>query len=835
MENENSIRATNTMYLSGIILIILSLFVYLITGNNSFAVSSNHFGVFFICYGLSIIYFVLMVVKGFIGRKWPFFRTNLYYTIPLVILLTISAFTLNREICVFERMTDWVSVLLILQCIVMLAFPFIGQFPSFMRNILCFCLSFIAPLILYFSIYMIPYYPIALIGSFLFGMSLHVFVPLFMLIVSMRLLYRALRVFPIVRYSSLAGLAIPFVILVVFIVRWTNSTNEINYLLNNSVMNESELPDWINVSQRINKDEITERILKTDLMFSIPSRDFEPFQSNLPSMNFENARQHDPLVFIACLFSTEPDLTMEEKIRILKSRNDIRHLTQERLWSGENLQTVNVISNIKIFSQNRLAYTEKILSIKNTNSRNNFRNQEEAIYTFHLPEGSVVTSLSLWINGEEEKGILTSRSKADTAYKTIVGKEVRDPSVIHWQEGNTVSARIFPCTPDENRRFKIGITSPLKKIGNQLIYENIYFDGPPANHCTESAQVQFDKPVNNTKLPSDFSGTNFRFTKNGSYTPYWEIEFEQINLSAELFSFDGKSYQASEYVKEFERFNPSVFYLDINRNWNENEFLDLWRQLSGKRICVITEEPIFLNEENHLQVFRELNNLNFSLFPFFEIADSNALVITKSNSVSPHLDDLSGSKFGKRLKNYFSEGKMIRVFNFGDDLSPFLKSLKEVRVINCLNGSFAELQGILSKGEFVKSPENDQTVVIHNSSMVIKEDSTSATGKGSDHLMRLFAYNHVLNQIGKDFFTPDKIGEGIIAEATKAWVVSPVSSLIVLETQADYDRFGIEQSKKSLNNASIKGAGAVPEPHEIFLALFVVLIVVLVYYNPLKF
>ena len=45
-------------------------------------------------------------------------------------------------------------------------------------------------------------------------------------------------------------------------------------------------------------------------------------------------------------------------------------------------------------------------------------------------------------------------------------------------------------------------------------------------------------------------------------------------------------------------------------------------------------------------------------------------------------------------------------------------------------------------------------------------------------------------------------------------MVSPVSSLVVLETQADYDRFDIVDSKNSLKNASMKGNGAVPEPGE---------------------
>jgi hypothetical protein len=48
----------------------------------------------------------------------------------------------------------------------------------------------------------------------------------------------------------------------------------------------------------------------------------------------------------------------------------------------------------------------------------------------------------------------------------------------------------------------------------------------------------------------------------------------------------------------------------------------------------------------------------------------------------------------------------------------------------------------------------------------------------------------------------------------KSFIVTPVSSLIVLETDKDYDDMGIDENKNSLLNATKKGKGAVPEPHE---------------------
>jgi len=80
--------------------------------------------------------------------------------------------------------------------------------------------------------------------------------------------------------------------------------------------------------------------------------------------------------------------------------------------------------------------------------------------------------------------------------------------------------------------------------------------------------------------------------------------------------------------------------------------------------------------------------------------------------------------------------------------------------------------------------------------------------------MRLFTYNDLMKKIGRNYFKKEKLADALVAQAERGFVVSPVSSLLVLETQADYDRFDIKRSKNSLKNASIKNSGSVPEPRE---------------------
>ena len=67
----------------------------------------------------------------------------------------------------------------------------------------------------------------------------------------------------------------------------------------------------------------------------------------------------------------------------------------------------------------------------------------------------------------------------------------------------------------------------------------------------------------------------------------------------------------------------------------------------------------------------------------------------------------------------------------------------------------------------------------------------------------------------------------LINTATKAYIVTPLSSLVVLESAHDYKRFDIKEDLNSLQNASLKSHGAVPEPHE--WALFIIAVLLLAY------
>ncbi|HET7898492.1 MAG TPA: XrtN system VIT domain-containing protein, partial [Flavisolibacter sp.] len=404
---------------------------------------------------------------------------------------------------------------------------------------------------------------------------------------------------------------------------------------------------------------ITEKILKTNLVYKIPDwNDF--FLFNLPTRNFGDEQQvHDPRVVLATLFAGPILLPEDDRIKILESQYNARHQALERLWTGENLRTEQVSTNVKVWPAIHLAYTEKTLTISNRSSRGSWRNQGEGIYTFHLPEGGVVTALSLWINGREEKGILTTKEKAATAYRTVVGYERRDPSVVHWQEGNTVSVRVFPVMAGQNRTFKLGVTAPLRREGTQLLYDNIWFDGPDAASAEERVKLEVAGNTKSLLPPSTFRSEGARMiTREGRYQPRWAVAFRDEGVQPNRFSFNGSQYSVRPYQPQRVPAQITDVYLDINQSWSNEDLATIWKEVAAKKVWVYEGEIIAVTPANKDSLFASLQKQSFSLFPFYLVKKpEQSLVVSQSGAYSPTLSDLEGSPFLASLQKRFSNGQ----------------------------------------------------------------------------------------------------------------------------------------------------------------------------------
>ncbi len=784
---------------------------------------SNDFfrNTFFFHYLASVGYLLVLIFSGAFGVRKIWHKENIHKAIILFNIYLISAYALNKEIVIFEDSVNWLRGYLILSSLTLLSFRYFDLLPKWSHRFLYVLLGLAMPLYFYLALFVAPVYGFGTIGIIFFGIGIHSFVPLWLLIASITLVKFSYKTAKVSFHWIWIGVGLPIFLTSLFVRQWNSRISEIERITNQSVLHpDEELPVWTKVAQTIQNDWVTQRILKSNLIYTVASDHFGNWNFMPQRISWDEARNHDPFVYIASMFS-KLALSNEETIKVLQAITDAHHQSQERLWAGDNLSTSYIVSDIDIYPDIHLAYTEKYLTVRNNeNYRRWWGSREEAIYTFQLPEGSVVTSLSLWIEGVEKKGILTSKQKANNAYKTIVGVEQRDPSLVHWQEGNTVSVRVFPCDTKEERKFKIGITSPLAQENGRLMYKNITFRGPNASFAKETVRVSFVGEPKDVKLPSSFEmDIKGNYLSEKSYDPDLEISLNAEDLKANRFSFDGYTYSLANYQPQLKPSKVSAIYLDINNSWTKAELNKLKPLLESHKLYVNNDnEFVRLSQQNWELVEDKIDEYNFSLFPFYKIKNTTeALVITKGKRLSPHLSDIKKSVFAQKNGKYFADGKQVKVYNLDGEISTYISSLRELRGLEFANGTATELLSLLNKNQFPVTEESDSKVILHDAQLFISKtkgiDSTKANN-APDHLARLFAYNDIMRKVGPHFHDDDFINDDLVEEARSFYVVSPVSSLIVLETQQDYDRFDIKHKENSLGNASKNSSGAVPEPHE---------------------
>ncbi len=106
-----------------------------------------------------------------------------------------------------------------------------------------------------------------------------------------------------------------------------------------------------------------------------------------------------------------------------------------------------------------LAYTEWTMVFLNQSAA-----QREARAEIALPPGSVVSRLTLWINGEPQEAAFGSREQTRSAYQKVVRRR-RDPVLVTTSGRDRVLMQCFPVPPnDGTMQIRIGITSPINLV-----------------------------------------------------------------------------------------------------------------------------------------------------------------------------------------------------------------------------------------------------------------------------------------------------------------------------------------------------------------------------------
>ena len=742
----------------------------------------------------------------------------------------IGCFCTNVFINIFENLPVWVYLITFLFCLS--NFFIYSHFKNKYITPICYFVNgFSFLLILYFAIYLIPFAPISFVGIIALGLGFYGLAPMIVFIIHSVTLSNLLlkdkknsNYFSIGLLSVLSGLIIFTVLL-----NLESEKLSQNDVTKSFEKNNEDVPTYITISQNLSPNFLNEILLKKDIVY-ICTDDFFSFRGfeSFGSKQYNERKTHNPFINVGYLFSKKLNLSADDRINILKSNFNKRLETEEQLWSGTDLFTKNIKEDVKIYANSRLAYTEITMDIAYENKS---WGQKEAIYSFQLPEGSVATSLSLWVNGVERKGVLTTKEKAQAAYKQIVAVENRDPSLLQWKEGNKVVVRIFPISYDLPRTFKCGFTTPLQVNTTEMKYQSLQITGPNISNATTISRLQI---VGDSKFTTDkdFELKNGFYINEATGLDDWQAVMPLNKLVANSFIWKDKVYEIKPLEKTLVSFSATELVLDLDSNWKLNEVKSIITSTSKKCFVYVNNEKLEINANNYETILDKFETLHYSLLPLFKL-EENSLVITKCGTFSANFEELETSNYLKKIKASTKQ-KNIKVINISENINPFWQTIKEQKYVAFISTNLQDCIKLVSKNNYISYKKAENSVSIEPANIAIQENLKSENSKsnGSNHLFRMYAFAKVLDEqvkIQSDTLANNKY----VDLAKQANIVTPIYSLIVLETDKDYVENGIEKNVDTLGNASIHNDGSVPEPYE-WVMIFAAMSLLFFYYKSQK-
>ena len=775
-----------------------------------------------------LIEFIFGTVLSFlILRK----REKYIHLLPFLFLnWLIGCFCLNTSISIFEDLPVWIYMTTLIFCIT--NFFIYKELKENYSTLALFFINGVSyTVILYYTLYLLPIIPFSIIGIILLGIGFYGLVPLIISFIHLISITKSFQENKIYFNSFALGFLTVVIALVAFVIRLNIESEKItqNVTITSFDYND-DLPNYIKISQNLEPNFFNEIFLKKDIVYKGPE-EFFSFRglNSFGTKQFNERKIHNPFITIAYIFCKDLNLDNDDRISILKSNFDTRLETEEQLWSGEDLFTKNIKEDVKLYPESRLAYTEITMNIA---CEKDTWEDKEAIYSFQLPEGSVATSLSLWVNGMERKGVLTTKEKAQAAYKQIVGVESRDPSLLQWREGNKVVVRVFPINYKTPRTFKCGFTTPLKAEDNEMKYESISIKGPNISNAVTVSRIQL-KGNAKVQTSKDFDLKNNTYINESTGLDSWQAV---VPLSKTLllnsFVWKDKIYEVKDIQKTIVPLTASEIILDLNSNWTISE-IESFLKLKGKQFYVYSDkEKKEINKENYRDLQYEFKKLHYSLLPLYKIT-KNSLIITKCGTFSANFDELEESNYLKKIRTE-TKGQNLKVINISAEINPFWQTAKEQKYVEYYQTTLNNSLKMIKENHFITFKTAENLVNIESAQISIQENLKDSISKssGSNHIYRMYAFGKVLEEqvkIQGDTLAANKY----ITLAKDANIVTPISSLIVLETDEDYKTNGIEKNVDTLANASINNDGAVPEPHE-WALIFIACTTLFFYYRKSK-
>jgi hypothetical protein len=93
----------------------------------------------------------------------------------------------------------------------------------------------------------------------------------------------------------------------------------------------------------------------------------------------------------------------------------------------------------------------------------------EGVFHFPLPAGASVSGFAMWIGDKMIEADVVEKQRAREIYETIL-LEKRDPGLLEWTGGNVFKARVYPIFAHSEKRVRITYTQVLPLTGGRYRY-----------------------------------------------------------------------------------------------------------------------------------------------------------------------------------------------------------------------------------------------------------------------------------------------------------------------------------------------------------------------------
>jgi Ca-activated chloride channel family protein len=138
-----------------------------------------------------------------------------------------------------------------------------------------------------------------------------------------------------------------------------------------------------------------------------------------------------------------------------------------------------------------------------------FRNpnamQLEGEYIFPLPEGSVVTRFSMYMNGKEVEGEILDADKARSVYESIVRRQ-KDPALLEYMGRRMFKARVFPIPARGETRIGLKYSEMIHSDGGLRTYRyplnTEKFSSKPLDSVVVGVDIKTKEALKNVYSPS---------------------------------------------------------------------------------------------------------------------------------------------------------------------------------------------------------------------------------------------------------------------------------------------------------------------------------------------